>query len=459
MKVAAIIASALLASNAPAQSATSSGSPTNSPGQNLTAQAPVPMAAPTLFGISKPLWLTDLSIGVKESYDNNVFLVSGDGAPTRSSWITSVSPKIGFNFAPLLGEQQAVKVLAIGYAPDIVTFSDQTTESYTANRFATTVKAKVDAFSLSVDNGFNYVDGSKVAPTYAPPDDLRSAFATAAPRERRDQYQDRAKVSLQYDWNLWFVRPTASLLYYNLLTDLSTAPGYQNYCDRYDVNGGADVGYKLNPDIALTLGYRYGHQYQQQFPLPGVSYLLSSPSDYQRALLGLEGKLWSWLTVAFQAGPDFRVYEANSPTHITPVNDRFLTTYYAEASLIADLSPKDAVIFKYKQWQWVSSTGKLPYFDSLYDLSYRRKLLKNLTLDLGGRIQSSDYNCGNVASSLRDDWQYSVLVGLAYSPTPNIVISGTYGADFGRNEEDNIPLAQYRQFNHQVGSLGVTFKF
>ena len=425
----------------------------------MTARAADPAAAPTLFGITKPLWLTDFSLGVKEGYDDNLFLVSGKGAPTRSSWITSVSPKIGFNFAPLIGDQQTLQVLSLGYAPDIVTFHDATTESYSAQRFATTIKAKTDTLSLSLENGFNYVDGSKVAPTYAPPDDLRSAFATAAPRERRAQFQDRAKMFLQYDWDTWFVRPTASLLYYNLLTDLSTAVGYQNYADRYDLNGGADLGYKLSPNVALTLGYRYGHQYQQQFPLPGPTFLLSSSSDYQRALLGMEGKLFSWLTLSMQAGPDFRVYEPNSPTHITPLLNRFLTTYYAEAALTAEISPRDAVSFKYKQWQWVSSTGKLPLFDSLYDLSYRRKLCKDLALDLGGRIQSSNYTMGNVASSLRDDYQFSVLAGLTYNLTPNVVFSGTYGADFGRNEQSNIALYQYRQFNHQQGFLGVTFKF
>jgi hypothetical protein len=453
------IAAALLAASAPAQSAASSGAVSNSTGQTLTAKAAAPVAAPTLFQIAKPAWLTDFSLGVKEGYDDNVFLVSGDGAKQRDSWITTISPKVGFNFAPLFEGQEIFQILSFGYAPDIVTFHDQSTESYTAHRFANTVKGKVDAFSFNLENGFNYIDGSKVAPTYAPPDDTRSAYATGVPRERRAQYQDRAKASLQYDWEKWFVRPTASLLYYNLLTDLSTASGYQNYADRYDVNGGADVGYKLNPQMSLTLGYRYGHQYQQQFPLPGASYLLSSSSDYQRALLGLEGKPWSWLTIALQGGPDFRTYEPNTTTHITPVSDRYPVKYYGEAALIAVITPKDTLTFKYKQWQWVSSTGKLPYFDSLYDLSYRRKLCKSLALDLGGRLQTADYNCGNVPSSLRNDWQYTVSAGLTYSLSANVVISGTYGVDFGRNHEDNVVNPQYRQFTHQLGYLGVTFKF
>jgi hypothetical protein len=452
------LVTALLACNAPAQSAVSSGAGATPVVQGPAAKAAAPAAAPKVIQLTKPAWLTDLSIGVKEGYDDNVFAVSGKGAPPRDSWITMVSPKIGFNFVPLLGGQKVLQVLSFGYAPDFASYNNEPTENYTAQRIATTIKGKADAFSFNLDNGFNYIDGSKTAPTYLAPDDTRSAFATGFPRERRAQFQDRAKLALQYDWSKWFVRPNASLLYYDLLTYLRSTPGYQNYADRYDVNGGVDVGYKLNPKLALTLGYRYGHQYQQQYPTNIDKLKLSSSSDYQRALVGLEGKPWPWLTVALQGGPDFRVYDPNSATHLTPLLNRFLTTYYAEASLTAEVSPKDSFIFKYRQWQWVASTGKLPYFDSLYDLSYRRKLCKSLVLDLGGRIQESDYNCGNQTTSLRDDLQYSLLAGLTWSATANVIVNCSYGVDFGRNAENNIINTAYREYNHQLGFVGVAFK-
>ncbi len=59
----------------------------------------------------KPVWLTALSIGVRESYDDNVLLVSGDGMAPQSSWVTTVSPKVGFNFAPLLGNTNTTNTL------------------------------------------------------------------------------------------------------------------------------------------------------------------------------------------------------------------------------------------------------------------------------------------------------------------------------------------------------------
>jgi len=424
---------------------------------------PAPGAA-----FAKPAWLTDFSVGLKESYDSDVYL-SGvaprylpatypvvPGGVTalkdRTSWVTTVSPKLGFNFVPLLPGSNLLQVLSLGYAPEFASYHNEPTENYNAHRISTAIKGQAQPFSFNLENGFNYVDGSKIAPIY--PGALLSAFSTAAPRERREQWQDRAKITLQYDLGKVFVRPTASLLYYELLTLQTNVAGYQNYPDRFDVNGGADIGYRLSKDLAVLAGYRYGRQYQEQFRFD----VYSSSSEYQRALIGIEGKPWKWLTVSLSGGPDFRSYDLDRPGHITPVGDKHLTTYYGEASLAAEISPADAVTFKYRQFQWVSSIGKVPYFDSLYDLGYRHKFGRQLALDLGGRIQAADYTSGNLASSHRDDWQFSVSAGLSYSFTANLSASLGYGLDLGRNAQDHIVNPQNREFDRHLVSLGATFK-
>jgi opacity protein-like surface antigen len=246
-----------------------------------------------------------------------------------------------------------------------------------------------------------------------------------------------------------------------LKTEQINSPGYQNYADRYDVNGGTDLGYRVTPDIAATLGYRYGHQGQQQYSWD--SSLLSSPSDYQRVLAGIEGKPFKWLKVELQAGPDFRSYAENTATHITPVTDKNPVKYYGEASLTAEIDPKDTVAFKYKQFQWVSSTGRIPYFDSQYDLTYKRKLTGQLGLDLGAKLSMSDYTSGNVASSLRDDWQYTLNATLRYAVNPHLSFDLAYAVDLGRNAQDELPAAQQpddkREFTRHIVSLGANFKF
>ena len=433
----------------------------------LGADAPAVGSGPATW--QKPVWLADLSLGFKEGYDDNVFLSgvdpkyysSGYTVPpgsvaalqNRWSWVTTVSPKVGVNFAPLLGDQKTLQTLSLAYAPDFVIYHDQSSESYDAHRFAAAIKGKMDAFSIGMDDTFAYVDGSKMGPTY--PGGFVTAFNTAADRERREQIQDRATVVLQYDWDKWFIRSSASLAYYDLMTEQLNITGYQNYVDRYDVNCGPDFGYKINPKLAMTLGYRYGHQYQQQFSFSPYS----SPSDYQRVLLGIEGKPWKWLDLKIQGGPDFRNYDPDTATHTTPVNDKHMVTYYGEASLVATITPKDALTFKYKQWQWVSSTGKVPYFDSTYDLSYHRKLTGKLGLDLGGRLLEADYNSGNLAACKRDDLQYTVSAVLGYAFNTHASVNLAYALDLGRNAQDGIVNPDTRDYDHQLVSLAALFKF
>ena len=419
--------------------------------------------------IQKPAWLSELSLGIKESYDDNVFLAGADAkhlppsytVPAgsvaalqgRGSWLTTISPKVAVNFAPLLGDQKFFQALSLAYAPDVVTYHDQDSESYQAHRVVSAIKAKSEAFSFSAENTFAFVNGSSMAPYY--PGALYNVYMNSVVRERRDQFQDKASVAFQYDWQKLFFRPTASLAYYDLRTELLNVSGYQNYADRYDVNGGADLGYRVCPQLALTVGYRYGHQYQQQFDFTP----LSSPSDYQRVLFGIEGKPWSWLDVKIQGGPDFRDYPGNSPTHTTPVNDLNPVKYYGEGLLVATISRRDALTFRYKQWQWVSSTGKVPYFDSTFDLGYHRKLTDQLGFDCGGKILSSDYTSGNLATCRRNDWEYVVSTGLGCAFNPHLSVNLTYSLNLGRNAMDGIANESTREFNQNLVALGAVLKF
>jgi hypothetical protein len=426
----------------------------------------------------KPAWLTDLSLGVRESYDDNLLVVSGNGLAPQSSWVSTVSPKIGFDFAPLLGNQKALQTLSLNYTPDFNIYQNATSQNYDAHKIGGAIKGQAGDFSYSLDNAFLYNDGSHQAPIYAlnqlsgaaanQLDQYRNVYGYAVARERMAQIQDRATVLLQYDWDKFFVRSVASLLYYNLMTDwhnTGAAPwkGYQNFEDRYDVNGGVDFGSKLTPKLAATLGYRYGAQYQQQFPAAITSDRHYSSSDYQRVLLGLEGNPWKWLNVKLAGGPDFRSYNS-----MAPVNDHNPVKYYGEAVLTATLTPSQTVMFNYKQWQWVSGTGKVPYFDSTYALTYHWAATKQLGLDLGGKVLEADYTGGNEVnpagqnSSLRDDMEYEVSAGVTYAFTKHLSANLAYTYDVGANALNNLPASlgpAYRNFEHQVVALGLLFKF
>lgn len=418
----------------------------------------------------KPVWLTDLSLAAREGYDDNILLVSGHGLPREDSWITGFSPRIGFNFAPLLGADSSFQALTLVYAPDINIYHEAPQESYDAQRFNDFVKMAEDNFSLSLTNSFLYNNGSRTAPTYAlnqtsnTNDRFRNFFAFAAPRERRDQIQDRGTVVLQYDSDKMFIRPTASLLYYNLNTILHNAGaapyiGYQNWPDRYDVNGGADLGYRVTPTLAVTAGYRDGYQSQAQFPKsisPGDRHY--SSNYYQRALFGLEGNLWSWLSIKVAGGPDFRDYNS-----MAPVSHHHSTFPFAEGAVTATLTANQTLTFYTKEWQWVSSAGLVPYYDSTYWLTYHWKATKKLGFDLGGKILEADFTSGDdytgIAPSKRDDIEYCVAAGVSYAFTPNLSASVTYNFNLGRNLFKAAPEASYRNFEDDLVSLGLQYKF
>jgi hypothetical protein len=417
----------------------------------------------------RPAWLSELSLSAKETYDDNVYLSGVDpkylpssytvpagsavALENRASFVTTISPKMAVNFAALLDKESPLQVLSLGYAPDFVVFHDATSESYSAHRFTAAAKAKSGSFSLNVDNALTYVDGSEFGLTY--PGGLYNAQMNTTVRERREQIQDRAAISLRYDFGKWFIRPTASLLYYDFRTAQLNVTGYQSYTDRYDANGGADFGYKLFRDAYLTLGYRYGHQYQEE-----LSYSpYSAPSDYHRALVGIEGKPWRWLDVKVQGGPDFRSYAADTAIRITPVSDHNPVKYYAEASLAATLGANDTLTFKCKDWQWVSSIGKIPYFDSLYELAYRHALNKHLAFDFGSRLSVNDFTSANLATCRRDDAQYTINAGVTYAFNTHASLALNYAHDFGRNLQDGVVNPQTREFERNQVSLGAALKF
>ena len=457
----------------------------------------------------KPAWLTDLSLRVGESYDTNVYLAGWDVAPgetvatrNKSSAVTTISPKIGVDFAKLLDKDSILKVFSLGYSPDFVTYHDASSESYAAHRFTTAVRASAAPVSFSLDNAFTYIDGSKDGLFYP---GGASAYANGTIRERRDQWQDRTKASVKIDLNKsFFLRPTASLLYYNLGTNFlpTTASvvdpvhpaGYTNFIDRYDLNGGADVGYNVNKDVAFTLGYRYGHQTQANLPLAIDPKQTNASNDYQRVLFGVEGSPLKWLKVEAVVGPQFTTYTDSRPlaTGANPTKvvsytkdktgkitehvklvasteqiDQTPTDVYAEATVTVSPTATDALVFKYKRWDWVSSTGKNAYLDTLYDASFRHQITKALQLEVGVRASNSDYN----PSALRNDWLYTTSAGLKYAVTKNLSLDLSYSYDRGRNDQlvNSVTVAKTaanyyvngstREFERSVVSTGVTWKF
>ncbi|MDD5350047.1 MAG: outer membrane beta-barrel protein [Chthoniobacteraceae bacterium] len=422
--------------------------------------------APAIW--EKPAWMTDLSVRVGESYDSNIYLSgaapeyypktipAGDVATTnKPSWVTTVSPKIGVDFAKLLGSDSVVKLFTVGYAPDIVVFHEASSETYTAHRITTGFKAKADNVTVNLDNAFTYLNGSDDGLIYPAGS---SSFVNGTVRERREQWQERLKTSVKVDLGPVFVRPAFSLLYYDLATNFKNVAGYTNYVDRYDANGGVDLGYNVTKNVAFTVGYRYGTQYQQAVPFDLAQ--INAGNDYQRVLFGVEGSPLGWLKIEAAVGPQFTTYNGNRPYNggVTADGriDQNTEDVYAEASVTMALTSADALVFKYKRWNWVSSTGKNAYVDTLYDASYRHQFTPALQWEVGLRAGQADYN----PSAYRNDWDYTVSTGFRYAFTKNLSLDVSYAFDKGDNAEDNVTvIGPTREFERSIVSTGVTWKF
>ena len=239
------------------------------------AAAAPPPAAATGSEFKMPGWLTDLSLGVKETYDDNLLLVAGKSTAAnpaamspQGSWISTVSPKLGFDFAPLLGDQKTFQTLSLVYSPDFVLIHEMPSENYNAQKIGNKIKGHTGNFSGAVDSDFLFNDGSSTAPTYGlgssadQGDKCGSAFAPAIVRERLKQIQERATVTLQYDTDRFFIRPTASLLYYDFMTQrvgslYRLSKFYRSHgCQRRrrlglqaDFHPGGHLGLSLRPSI------------------------------------------------------------------------------------------------------------------------------------------------------------------------------------------------------------------
>jgi hypothetical protein len=414
-------------------------------------------------------------VGFKESYDDNILLVSGNGLPVQSSWVDTVSLKAGFDIARLLPGAGALQAFTVAYLVEHASYEQAHAEDYTANRLNTLLKVGAGPVTVGVDNAFLYNDGNKLAETYAlnqlsgaqanQNDKYRSSLSHAAPRERRDQTQDRGSGFVQYDAGGVFVRAATALSVIDIDTykfNTSAAPykGYQDYVNRYDWNGGLDLGLRVTPGWAVTLGYRDGLQYQPQFSHAINNDSHASSNHYRRVLLGLEGNI-PWLTVRLAAGPDFRSFNPD-----TPISDLRTTRFYGDASATARLPGTQTLTLAYKEWIFVSSTGLVPYQDTGASLAYHWSPMTQFGLDLGARYLNHNYTLGNdtagTAPSLRDDGAWVWTAGLSYSLAKGLTAGLGFSEEDGRNLLGSLAAAyapSYRSFRDRVMTASIQFRF
>jgi hypothetical protein len=397
----------------------------------LSATAVAADAPPGWILGSLPAWLTDFSLSDREAYDSNVFGVdnqrafSGGVLPlaNRDSAANTAGLKFGAVLGPLLGGGK--DALNLSYAPEMTWFDSAAVENFSQQKFGVVSKGSSKGWSWSLDNNATFIGGQKES--FANNGTNYSFFGIALPRERLDQWQDRNTTWLRYDAGPGFLRVAGSLLYYdlhdNLIKPVAAFTGYQNFIDRYDVNGGFDAGYLMGDQTYLTLGWRNGSQFQGT--VPGST--LEASNHYERIMAGVEGTPASWLNLKFTAGPDFRHYE----TAADLANEN-PTTLFLDGNLSATLDPADTLAMTVKKFRFVSSNGKFTYDDKNLQLTWKHKVSDSWNFSVGPQFQAADF-----AGFARRDDLYAAAAQIQWLPAKSWSLTLDALLQEGRNAIDS----------------------
>lgn len=382
----------------------------------------------------------DSSAQLRLGFDTNPLAAGGPATAAlggEESFVTAAG--VGFGLAtPDRADAASVK---LAYAGETIRYENCPDENHTTHRLSTTVRAPLGAWKVTADGSTLFVDGDRdTLPSIA----ACNGNGTALWRERRAQWQHRAKLLAQRDDGALRIRLLGTLLDYDYLT--RAVAGRAAFADRADRNAGADLGWKQSARSLWFAGARLGAQDQDTLPLPGGS--VECSNRYTRLLAGWEGALGANTTVAFAAGPDFRHYGGAVDPRV--FRQRRHTFGWFDASLTTKLSPSLTLTAKTTRWAWLSSTGKSAYTDFATELSLAWTVDKNLSLRATAKAHQCDY-----FPTVRDDWEYLGGLGLTYKPSPRWQLTADLLDHHGWNE---LPGLEDRNFERLVIALGASVK-
>jgi hypothetical protein len=384
-------------------------------------------------------WTWHASLAVKEAFDDNVFLQSVTSNAYQESFITTVLPAVnlGFGATPAFSAN-------LSYAPEINRFHSESSEDFTLHRCGLLLGGKLDTTTWELNESFVAIDGSDLGPSYY---GKGGAPAGGGPqiRDRRDAIIERGQFRLTQNLGPCFLRPVVSGYLHDFGTIQKLTPGYQNFVDRTDWNGGLDAGANVTTNLALALGWRYGEQRQDQLlTVPG-----QCNSAYQRVLCGVEGSPWPWLKLTLSAGPEFRTYAGSVPPGFVDHHEVYAFT---DSSITLLPTKNDTVALSARRLELPSFTGPSAFRDSTYDLTWRHKTTSRLTLGAGVRGYNTDF----LQPASRNDWivTFSVLANYNFTSHLNAEVSYLYD-----NAQSKIPDTPGREYTRQLVSLGVKWVF
>ena len=399
---------------------------------------------------------------LKETYDDNVYILDTAPDPTitpptgftiskanQESFVTSVTPSLALDYRPC-----SAFAAKLSYAPDVVWYHSASSEDHVTHRGAINFGGRINDVTYESPNSITWIDGSDSTYITIRPGDCRCIGGIPL-RDRRDAviFKDGLKVTIPA--GKWFFRPVFSAYIHDFQTKQfpntnSSLFIYDNFVDRWEVNGGMDIGYEAFANTKLVVGYRYGHQQQGEY--------LGTPSpfcnDYQRFLLGIEGMPASWLKLAALAGPDVRDWCGKT----VPGFDRDELLCYIDASATILPTKNDTIALRVTRYEQPAFTSPSVYEDIKYDLTWRHKFTDQFTAGAGFTAYLGDWQ-GPVD---REDWIYTPSVMGSYAFNSHVTAEVSWSYDDAVSDVPNSPSAPYskgREFTRNLVSLAIKYTF
>ncbi len=392
---------------------------------------------------SKSPWTFNVNYSLRETVDGNVFLQDVGNNAQKSSAVTSATLGLAAGY-----QRTPAFKAAFSYAPELVRYHSFDSENYVAHRAAINFSGVSGKSAWEFTNSLLRIDGSDQGPIFdvANGGDI-PAVGGIPLRDRREAVVLRNGLKLTQTAGKWFVRPVFTSYSHDFRTQqrprTGAYAGYENFVDRWEMNGGADVGYDLGRKTSFVAGYRYGHQ--EQGKLMGTASLYSN--SYSRVLFGLEGAPASWLRLNLLAGPDFRSFEKPA-VGFNP--DEQL--WFVNSSLSWLPAKTDSVTLTLSRYQQPAFSSHSVYEDIVYDISWRRQHTPKLVSTAGLRAYGGDWQ----APVNREDWIYTPSASVTYALHKRVTAEVSYSYD---SVASKVPNTRGREYTRHLFVAGIRGTF
>lgn len=378
------------------------------------------------------------TLGIKETFDSNVYMQSTGPKADQSSLLTTLQAS-----GALVWKPSDNLTLNGSYAPEFTVFHSASDENFAAHRFAAAASGKINDTKWDITNSLLVLDGENDSPTFTGAGGA-PALGGVPLRDRRDAIVYRGAAKATVPLATGFVRPVVSFYDHDFHTTQSTKAGYQNYVDRSDFSAGVDLGYPLTQSLNLVGGYRRGQQGAGR--APGV--LIDYANTYDRFLLGLEGTLGAKLKLSVLAGPDWRDFTSTTPAAF----DQDATRFFIDLGATVTLSSTDTVTLTTRSFEQPGYGGNSLYIDTTYEAVWRHTFSPQWSLAATARALNWDFR----VPARRNEWWYAGVLNLTWKQSKTLTLDASYSYD---DIESRVSATSGREARRHLVSASVKRSF